>query len=160
MKKFLGLVILMGQVKRNALYDYWSTDISIETPYFSQVMSRNRFLQIMQSWHFCNNEDIPLNSNRVVKIPIIDYLKKKFNEVSPIQKLSLDECIISWRSRLSIKTYNLAKITKNGILVRVLCGALRGYVCNFHVYAVEEKKLKDAVLTVIEPYKIMWHHIY
>ncbi|XP_017762744.1 PREDICTED: piggyBac transposable element-derived protein 4-like [Eufriesea mexicana] len=162
MKKFLGLIVLMSQVKKDALYDYWSTDRSIETPFFSQVMSRNRFVQIMQSWHFCNNDNIPHNAHRLAKIqPVIHYLQRKFNDVyKPSQQLSLDECIIPWRGRLSIKTYNPAKITKYGILVRVLCEAVTGYVCNFHVYAADGEKLEDTVLTVIEPYKNMWHHVY
>ncbi|XP_014472553.1 PREDICTED: piggyBac transposable element-derived protein 4-like [Dinoponera quadriceps] len=162
MKKFLGLIVLMGQIKKDVLYNYWSTDRSIETPFFSQVMSRNRFVQIMQSWHFCNNENISHNSHRLAKIqPVVDYLKQKFIDVyKPCQQLSLDECVIPWRGRLSIKTYNPAKITKYGILVRVLCEAVTGYVCNFHVYAADGKKLEDTVLTVIEPYKNIWHQIY
>ncbi|KAI4483932.1 hypothetical protein M0802_013192 [Mischocyttarus mexicanus] len=139
----------MGQVKKYVFYDYWSTDRSIETPFFSQVMSRNRFMQIMQSWHFCNNDNIPHNAHKLAKIqPVIDYLQRKFNDVyKPDQQLSLDECIIPWRGRLSIKTYNLAKITKYGILLRILCEAVTGYICNFHVYAADGKKLEDMVLT-------------
>ncbi|KAL6419812.1 hypothetical protein ACFW04_011177 [Cataglyphis niger] len=146
----------------DVLYDYWSTDPSIETPFFSKVMSRNRFVQIMQSWHFCNNNDISPNSHRLVKVqPVIDYFKEKFNNVyKPDQQLSLDECLIPWRGRLSIKTYNPAKTTKYGILVRVLSEARTGYVSNFCVYAAEEKKLEETVLSVIGPYKNMWHHIY
>lgn len=141
MKKFLGLIILMGQVKKEVFYDYWSTDPSIETPFFSKIMSRNRFLQIMQSWHFCNNNDISPNPHRLVKVqPVIDYFKEKFNNVyKPDQQLSLDECVIPWRGRLSIKTYNPAKITKYGILVRMLSEARTGYVSNFCVYAADGK---------------------
>lgn len=87
MKKFLGLIVLMGQVKKDVFYDYWSTDQSIETPFFSQVMSRNRFVQIMQSWHFCNNDNIPHNLHRLAKIqPVIDYLKQKCNDVRGVIK--------------------------------------------------------------------------
>lgn len=155
MKKFFGQIVLMGQVKKDVLYDYRSTDPTIETPFFSKVMGRNRFLQIMQSWHFCNNDNISPNSHRLTKIqPVVDYLKKKFNDVyKPYQQLSLDECIIPWRGRLAIKTYNPAKITKYGILVRVLSEARTGYVSNFCMYAGDGKKLEDTVLSVIKPYK-------
>ncbi|XP_076302331.1 uncharacterized protein LOC143220596 [Lasioglossum baleicum] len=76
------------------------------------------------------------------------------------QQLSLDECIIPWRGRLSIKTYNTAKITKYGISVRAVSEACAGYLCNICVYTANGKKLEDTVLSVIEPCKNMWHHIY
>lgn len=162
MKKFLGLIVLMGQIKKDVLYDYWSTDRTIETPFFSQVMSRNRFVQIMQSWHFANNDNISRNAHRLAKMqPVIDYLRQKFNDVYKLrQQLSLDECIIPRRGRLSIRTYNPGKITKYGILVRMVCEAVAGYICNFHIYATDGNKLEDTVLTVIEPYKNLWHEIY
>ncbi|KAI4480431.1 hypothetical protein M0802_014215 [Mischocyttarus mexicanus] len=49
MKQFLGLIVLIGQVKKDRPHNYWSTDQSIETPFFSKVMSRSRFMQILQS---------------------------------------------------------------------------------------------------------------
>jgi hypothetical protein len=39
MKKFLGLILLMGQGRKDNLKDYWSTDPTIATPVFSQTMS-------------------------------------------------------------------------------------------------------------------------
>lgn len=119
-------------------------------------------MQIMQSWHFCNNENISPNSHRVAKIQaVVDYLKPKFIDVyKPCQQLSLDKYVILWRDRFLIKTYNPAKITKYRILVRVLCEAVTEYVCNFHVYAADGKKLEDTVLMFIESYKNIWYHIY
>jgi len=46
MKKFLGLIIFMGQVRKDARDDYWSTDVCTSTPFFSKTMSRDRFRQI------------------------------------------------------------------------------------------------------------------
>ncbi|KAK2578823.1 hypothetical protein KPH14_002441 [Odynerus spinipes] len=162
MKKFLGLIVLMGQVGKGRLHDYWSTEPSIETPFFSKVMSRSRFMQILQSWHFGNNEDIPTNSNRLVKVQlVINYFKNRFIDVyKPCQQLSLDECIIPWRGRLSFRTYNPAKIVKYGILVRAVCEAHTGYICNFKVYACQGMKLENTILKVIDPYTNIWHHIY
>ena len=152
----------MGHVKKDRLHDYWSTEPSIETPFFSKVMSRRRFMQILQSWYFCNNEDIPTNSNRLVKVQlVINYLKNRFIDVyKPCQQLSLDECIIPWRGKLSFRTYNPTKIVKYGILVRAVCEAHTGYICNFEVYACQGMKLENTILEVIDPYKNIWHHIY
>jgi hypothetical protein len=42
MRKFLGLIILMGQVRKENIRDYWSTDPTISTPIFP-CTSRNNF---------------------------------------------------------------------------------------------------------------------
>ena len=51
-RKFLGLIILMGQERKDNIRDYWSTDPTISTPIFPRTMSRNRFESIWQAWHF------------------------------------------------------------------------------------------------------------
>ena len=55
MRKFLGLIILMGQVRKKNITDYWSTDPTISTPIFLHTISRNRFESIWQAWHFSDN---------------------------------------------------------------------------------------------------------
>ena len=55
MKKFLGTIILMGQVKKDVRDKYWTTEFYTKTPAFATIMSRNKFRQIWTSWHFSNN---------------------------------------------------------------------------------------------------------
>ena len=50
MRKFLGLIILMGQVRKENIRDYWSTDPTISTPIFPRTVSRNHFESIWQAW--------------------------------------------------------------------------------------------------------------
>jgi hypothetical protein len=102
MKKFLGLILLMGQVRKGNLKDYWSTDPTMATPVFPQTMSRNHFEAIWQAWHFNDNSQIKTDSSRLFKIETVyEYLLQKFRSVySPEQELSLGEGMIPWRGRL------------------------------------------------------------
>jgi len=43
MRNFLGLLILMGQVRKENIRDYCSTDTTISTLIFPHTMSRNHF---------------------------------------------------------------------------------------------------------------------
>ena len=119
MRKFLGLIILMGQVRKESVRDYWSTDPTISTPIFSRTMSRNSFESIWQAWHFSDNRQQTQDSGRLFKVwPVYEYFVQKFRSVySPKQELSLVEAVIPWRGRLKFRTYNPGKITEYGVLV-------------------------------------------
>ena len=110
MKKFLGLIILMGQVKKENIRNYWSTDPTISMPICHHSMSRNRW----QAVHFSDNSQQVEHSGWLFKIwSVYEYFVKKFRSVcSPKQELSLDEAMNPWRGRLKFRTYNPRKITK------------------------------------------------
>jgi len=55
MRKFLGLIILKGQVTKEYIRYYWSTDPTISTPIFPHTLSRNCCESIGQAWHFSDN---------------------------------------------------------------------------------------------------------
>jgi len=162
MRKFLGLIILMGQVRKDNIRDYWSTDPTISTPIFPRTMSRNRFESIWQAWHFSDNSQQTQDSGRLFKIwPVYEYFAHKFRSVySPKQELSLDESMIPWRGRLKFRTYNPGKITKYGLLVRMVCEAVSGYVYNMEIYSAEGKKLEDTVLSLLDRNLDQNHHLY
>lgn len=55
MKCFMVLVVAMGLVVQEELEDYWTTDPVLQTPFFSHVMSRDTFLNILAFLHLCDN---------------------------------------------------------------------------------------------------------
>ena len=162
LKKFIGLILLMGKIRKDNRDEYWSTDPTIQTSLFSQVLSRDRFKQIWEFWHSSNNSNIVDDSDRLQKVrPILTYLTSKFTSVyTPQRELSLDESIIPWRDRLAFKVYNASKIIKYGVLVRMVCEATTGYICNLDIYCRQGKPLLQTITTLLEPYVNLWHHLY
>ena len=60
-----------------------------------------------------------------------EYYVQTFRSVySPKEVLSLDEAMMPWQGCLKFRTYNPGKITKYVALVRMMCEAVSGYVCN------------------------------
>jgi len=87
MRKFWGLIILMGQVRRENIRDYWSTDPTISTPIFPHTMSRNRFESIWQAWHFSVNRQQTQDSGRLFKIwPVLEILYRNLGQFTPQNK--------------------------------------------------------------------------
>ena len=41
--QFFATTFVMGLVKKPAIHEYWTTDPLLRTPFFSEVMSRNRY---------------------------------------------------------------------------------------------------------------------
>ena len=56
-------------------------------------------------------------------------------------------------------TYNPEKI-KFGVLVRMVCEVVLGYICNMEIYSAEGKKLEDTVLSLLDRNLCQNHHIY
>ncbi|XP_014483588.1 PREDICTED: piggyBac transposable element-derived protein 2-like [Dinoponera quadriceps] len=67
-KKFLGLLILMGQTNKSHWKDYWSTDPLVEAPIFRRTMSRMRFEQILTFFYLNDNTQNTSIGDRLCKI--------------------------------------------------------------------------------------------
>lgn len=56
LKKFLGLTLLLGLVRKKETTSYWSTKFGcVSTPYFGSVMSRNKYQFISKFLHCFDN---------------------------------------------------------------------------------------------------------
>jgi hypothetical protein len=66
----------------------------------------------------------------------------KFKSVCiPKQELSLGEAMTPLQVCLKFRMYNPGKVTEYGVLVRIMCEAVSGYICNMEIYAAKRQKL-------------------
>jgi hypothetical protein len=54
---FFGLIIQMGHCQRHSLKDYWSREEQYCTPFYSNIMARDRFFHILRFLHFENKHN-------------------------------------------------------------------------------------------------------
>ena len=66
MKRFLGIIYLIGIHSLPELTQYWSNDFLYKTTAFSAIMSRDRFHNILKCWHFSDND--AEYTNRLYKV--------------------------------------------------------------------------------------------
>ena len=63
-KKFLGLIIWMGLVKKGKIDNYWSTNPLYKNEVAPRIMSRNRFQELLRYIHFVDNVTIDPTDRR------------------------------------------------------------------------------------------------
>ena len=132
LKAYFGFQILMGF---NRLRDYWSMNFPI-----ASRISRNRFLEIQRFLHFVDNITIASRGepeyDRLAKVrPVIKSLQRSFFEsYKPHTENAIDEAMIKFKGRSSIKQYLPKKPVKRDFKVWVRADSINGYICDFDVY--------------------------
>lgn len=113
--------------------------------YVSNSMTRLRFDKILSNLHVQNNELIPTNNkNKLFKIqPLINHLNNIFGIVyHGTKQLSIDESMILFKGRSTIKQYNPMKPIKRGY--KLWCMAdQKGFVKKFKVYQGKDEEMED-----------------
>ena len=111
LKAFLGFCILMGINSLPALKDYWKRDPAFHYSPIADRISRDRFLEISRYLHFVDNDTFPQRDSpaydRLGKVrPLIDHFTEKFISVySPHKEVAVDEAMIKFTGRSSVKQY-------------------------------------------------------
>jgi len=142
MKKFLGLLLLMGVVKEPRVEDFWSTDPATAMQAFNNTMIRDMFELLLKFWHFCNNDE-QLEGDRLFKLRnICDLLISQFQSVyTPEKEVSIDESVVLCHGRLIFRQYFPGKHHKYGVKLYLLCET-SGYVWNMLVYCSKMDPMK------------------
>lgn len=140
LRSFLGILIIMGFHNLPSMRLYWSREKNFHVSRISGVMSMRRFLKIMRFLHVHDNEKMIPRGNmgydRLFKIrPLLTHFSHVFRSVfCPHRQLSIDESMIAFKGRSTLKQYMPLKPIKRGFKVWVICCAVTGYMLNFDVY--------------------------
>lgn len=131
----LGINMIMSYHKLPALRNYWSTSSDLEVSIIKNSMTRDKFRSIMSSLHLNDNHKIDMNNrDKLHKVrPVIDHLNSKFIERSHSEHLSVDESMVKFKGRSTLKQYNPMKPIKRGYKIWCLADN-DGYVYKFEVY--------------------------
>ncbi|XP_042578774.1 piggyBac transposable element-derived protein 4-like [Cyprinus carpio] len=166
---FLAAVILMGLVRKNSLKDYWSTDPVIRTPFFSALLSLDRFQLLQRALHFADNATAnlrdPLNKIRSIFTSLMTGFGQMF---IPHRDLCIDESLLLWKGWLGFRQYIPSKRKRFGIKLFMLCDVLTGYIINVVVYTGSSTDITHSrlgvsgsvVLTLLKPYLGRGHTLY
>ena len=133
---FAGINIIMGYHELPSWTDYWKHDPDLSVPFIANALPRNRFAQILSALHVNDNTAQPKNNtDKMYKLrPLLDSLNTNFMKLYNVSKrVSVDESMILFKGRSSIKQYNPMKPIKRGFKLWSLAD-MDGYLYKFNVY--------------------------
>ena len=139
-KAFFGFSILMGIDHLPSVDDYWSKDPLLHYAPIADRIPRWRFRELSRSLHFVDNDHLAPRGDpahdRLGKVrPLIDHLSSKFEALyEPSMNVAVDEAMIKFQGRSSLKQYMPKKPIKRGIKVWVLGDSSNGYFSRFDIY--------------------------
>ena len=161
----------MGLNHLPSINDYWSRDHHYHYAPIADLISRQRFRDISRYLHFVNNDHLVPRSDpsydRLGKIrPLIEHLSEKFEALyNATKNLAVDEAMIKFQGRSSLKQYMPMKPIKRGIKVWVLADSANGYFIKFDVYTGKQKDRQVGlgeyiVKTLTNELKNKNHHVF
>lgn len=179
LKVFLGINLAMSYLRYSRTNLYWSSAHGTRIPLIADAMSYNRFREIKRYLHFVDISSIPNETNdRLIRIrPILDAFLNSFkSSCDPEENLSLDEMMVPFKGRHSLKQYVRNKPHPWGFKIWTVSG-VSGYVYNFEIYQGREARVRtqeasnsasqpeygvigDTVLQLSERFKGYNHKLY
>ncbi|KAL1444320.1 hypothetical protein MTO96_045582 [Rhipicephalus appendiculatus] len=140
LRAYFGLLLLMSVSPRHHFYHYWSRDSLFNSEEIAKVMSFKRFQYIMNSLrvndHSKEKKKGEDGYDRLAKLrPLINKLNRSFQEeYLPSSYQAIDESMIAFKGRSSMKKYLPMKPIKRGYKVWCRADSKSGYLLQFEVY--------------------------
>lgn len=133
---FIGINQFMGYHVLPSWRHYWSSSPDLGASLVKETMSRLRFDNILSNLHVNDNSTIPPNNkDKLYKLrPLIEALNVTFHTYyKGTREISIDESMIAFKGRSSIKQYNPMKPIKRGYKIWA-CADQKGYILQFDIY--------------------------
>ncbi|XP_067121319.1 piggyBac transposable element-derived protein 4-like [Centruroides vittatus] len=148
----LALFILQGIVVKPELQMYFSRSKIIDTPFFYEVMSRDRFQILLSFLHFNKKlERCKSNSNYdLLQIkPVLNMLSERWQSTyAPERDVCIDESLLLWKGQFKWKIYVPRRRNRLGIKSYKLCESSTGYVYNLMIYSGDKTDIPDKIQDV------------
>ena len=163
LQQFLSVIIAMGVHHLPRLEDYWSGHPLLGAPGITSGMPRHRFKVLLRCLHLNDNTiAVPKGQPGFDKLhklhPIIDIIRDNSLKLNkPGRQLSIDEAMVGFKGRSSLKQYMPNKPTKWGYKIWCICDAKTGYMPFFSIYTGAEEVTEfglgeKVILTLASPY--------
>lgn len=140
---FIALNLVMGIKKSPSYRDYWSSASDLKDEFISSFMPFNRFSWFLHYLHLNDNTLMPEYSSpdydKLYKVrPLLDEMSRKFGEnYTCTERVAIDESMVKFTGRSSIKQYMPKKPIKRGYKIWMKC-ASTGYCLAFSFYQGKE----------------------
>ncbi|XP_029348064.1 piggyBac transposable element-derived protein 4-like, partial [Acyrthosiphon pisum] len=151
LKAFLGLLIYMGYHELPGIRLYWSNDPNFYCDRVAKVMPVKRFLKLLRCIHLNDNSKMPQRQSqefdKLFKIrPMLSHLQEKYKTMyKPSRHLAVDESMVAFKGRSSMKQFMPLKPIKRGFKVWALADSQSGFLLNFDVIPLISKLLNDGL---------------
>ena len=171
MKKFIRVNIMMGIKRLPSYRDYWSSNPQLNDAYINSSMPVKRFSFLLSNLHLNDQtkeaKKGDSNFDKLYKIrPFIEKISETYlHYYDPTREQSIDESMVKFKGRSTMKQYMPQKPIKQGYKVWVRSD-MNGYVCEFQIYTreianVAEKNLGERVIkNLSQTLKNKNYHIY
>jgi len=147
LKASIGINFVMGYNRLPSWKYYWSTSNDLSVKIISDAMSWKRFDDILCFLHINNNNAKTTdNKDRLFKLRLLlDSINIRFMELYKVtREVSVDELMVLFKGRNSIKQYNLMKLIKRGYKIWCLADQ-HWYISKYSVYQGKEKVIHNFV---------------
>lgn len=149
----------------------WTTNTLFKQPYFTAVLSRNRYKQIFRCIRFDDPEtrqqrkEVSNDPLEAIRTIYDEFVSNCLDNYSPNTNVTVDERLATFRGKCPFRVYIKSKPGRYGIKIWVCADSDTAYILNSQVYTGmlhnkrEVNQGQRVVLDMVKPYFGSWRGV-